>query len=323
MNFDLVASNFLSPPVLFFFLGVIAVLLRSDLDIPQPLPKLFSLYLLLSIGFRGGAELRQSEPGWAVAAALGAAVLLSMLLPLAAWPLLRRRLGPMDGAAVAATYGSVSAVTFVAATSFLGKLEVPYGGHMVAALALMESPAIVLGVALSRLSRDKAVGAGFAWGSLFREAFLNGSVFVLVGSLLVGLLTGHDGEVALAPFTTGIFKGMLALFLLDMGLVCGRRLASLRRMGGFPVGFALAAPLVQAAVAIGLARLAGLSAGDAFLLTVLAASASYIAVPAAVRHAIPEANPGLYVTMALAVTFPFNILLGLPVYMAVIDSIWR
>ena len=322
MDAHLILSNLLNPPVLFFFLGVLACVVGSDLEIPQPLPKLFSLYLLLSIGFKGGVELSKSgfhaEVVWTLAAAIG----MAMLVPAVTFFILRRKMDVSNAAAVAATYGSVSAVTFIAATSFLSLLNLKSSGHMVAAMALMESPAIVVGIALARFTATRKE-RGFDWSELLRDAFFNGSVLVLVGALVIGVMSGEAGGKALAPFTTDIFKGMLCLFLLDMGLVSARRLGAIKQLGAFPIGFAFAVPLGSAALAIMLARLIGLGCGDALLFTVLCASASYIAVPAAMRMALPDANPGLYVTMSLAITFPFNIIFGLPLYMGVINHIWR
>ena len=323
MSIDLVLSNLLNPPVLFFFLGMLAVKVGSDLDIPQPLPKLFSLYLLLAIGFKGGVELHHGGLRGDVVIALAAGVAMAMIVPLYAYVVLCRKLDAANAAAIAATYGSISAVTFIAATSLLGHLDIPYGGHMVAAMALMESPAIVVGVALYRMATRGGGNDHFSWRELLREAFFNGSVFVLVGSLVIGLLTAEHGAKALGTFTNDIFKGVLCLFLLDMGLVSARRLEALRKAGSFTIGFATAVPLVNAAIAIAIARAAGMGVGDAFLFCVLCASASYIAVPASMRMAIPEANPGVYVTMALALTFPLNIVIGLPLYLSVIQALWR
>ncbi len=325
MNLDLVLSNLLNPPVLFFFLGMLAVWLRSDLDVPQPLPKFFSLYLLLSIGFKGGVELHKSGINSQIVLTLLGAMSAALLVPFYTFFVLRRKLPVGDAAAVAATYGSVSAVTFIAATSFLSELKVPFGGHMVAAMALMESPAIIVGVVLFRLSPKSGESQSEAlnWHHLMRDAFFNGSVLLLIGSLAIGLLTGEKGEAALHPFTGDIFKGILCLFLLDMGLVSARRISGLKKLGTFPIGFAVLVPLVNAGFGILIAHFLGLGAGDALLFCVLCGSASYIAVPAAMRLAIPEANPGLYVTMALALTFPFNIIVGLPLYMSVINSLWR
>jgi hypothetical protein len=322
VDFGLLLSNLANPPVLFFFLGMIAAWVKSDLEIPSPAPKLFSLYLLLAIGFKGGVELNKSGFGGPVLIALATALVMALVTPFYAYAILRRRLDRSNAAAISAAYGSVSAVTFIAAVAFLGNLGIESSGWMVAAMALMESPAIVIGVLLSRLGGEKGGAANFQWNALLREAFFNGSVVILVGSLIIGLLTGHSGEVALSPFTQGIFKGVLCLFLLDLGLVSARRLAASKELRVFHVGFATLLPLLNAAIGIGISALLGLSRGDALLFTVLCASASYIAVPAAMRLAVPQANPGLYVTMALALTFPFNIVIGLPLYLAVINRFW-
>lgn len=333
MNFDLVLSNLLNPPILFFFLGMAAVWLRSDLEIPNPLPKLLSLYLLLSIGFKGGVELNKSGLNAQVALTLLTAMVMALLVPVVAFTILKKRLSVPDAAAIAATYGSVSAVTFIAATSFLNTLKIEYSGYMVAAMALMESPAIIVGVSCARKFGAKpdqsTLGAHSASahsahnGDLWRDAFFNGSVLLLMGALLIGALTGEKGGESLKPFTSDIFKGMLCLFLLDMGLVSARRIDALKRVGAFLVSFALWFPLLNAALGIALSRLLGLSVGDALMFCVLCASASYIAVPAAMRMAVPEANPGLYVSMALALTFPFNIIVGLPLYLWIIQQLWR
>lgn len=321
MDFALLLSNLANAPVLFFFLGMLAAWLRSDLEVPQPAPKLLALYLLLAIGFKGGVELRKSGLDSGVILALGVALLVAVAVPIWIFFALRRRLGVPNAAAVAATYGSISAVTFIAATSLLNQLAVPFSGWMIAAMALMESPAIIVGVVLAR---RYAVGVSeeLDWIELFREAFCNGSVFLLIGSLVIGAITGMNGETALAPFTGGIFKGVLCLFLLDLGLVSARRLAASRDLRALHIRFALTVPLVHAALGIALAALLGLSRGDALLFTVLCASASYIAVPAAMRLALPEASPGIYVPMALALTFPFNIIIGLPLYLTIINRLW-
>jgi hypothetical protein len=323
MDASLLIANLLSPPVLFFFLGALAVAVRSDLEVPQPIPKLLSLYLLLSIGFKGGVELRESGDDGGALTALLAATLMSIVVPLYAFAFLRRRLDANNAAALAAAYGSVSAVTFITASAFLRRIGVPFGGYMVACLALMESPAIVIGVMLARMQRGAANGqARIAWDEFLREALFNGSVLVLVGSLIIGAITGSAGKEALYPFTNEIFTGALCLFLLDMGLVSARRVGPLLAMGAFPLAFAVLFPLLNAALGLGVARLVGMSAGDAILFVVLCASASYIAVPAAIRLVLPEANPGLYVSMPLAFTFPFNVTLGIPLYTTAVNLLW-
>jgi hypothetical protein len=325
MNWDLIVTNLTTPAVLFFGLGLLAAVLRSDLEIPQAIGRGMSIYLMFSIGMHGGVELAAAGFTPSTLMPLGAGMLAGMLVPFLAFHLLRRPLGPADAAAIGATYGSISAVTFVTAASFLDDRGLAWSGSMVAAMALMESPAILVGVWLARRA---GVGSGDGRSEpsrsveLLREAFLNGSVFLLVGSLLIGLAAGPKGWESVAPFADAPFKGVLCLFLLDMGLVAGRRLGALRRSGPLLLGFALVFPMVAATLGIGAARLMGLGPGDALLFTVLCASASYIAVPAAVRSAIPQANPSLFLPMSLAVTFPFNIALGIPLYMAAIDAVW-
>jgi len=316
----LILQNLLSAPVLFFFLGVLAVLVGSDLEIPSPLPKLFSLYLLLAIGFKGGLELAHSGLTSLVLLTIGAAVAMSLLVPLTSFLVLRTRLDAANAAAVAASYGSISAVTFITAESFLTILQIHFDGFMVAALALMESPAIVVGVVLAKLAgRQGGQAQPLRWREVLQEAFLNGSVFLLIGSLVIGYLVtafSPSGLARMEPFTDKLFYGALCFFLLDMGLVAAQRLQDLRRAGAFLVGFAVLAPLVHAAVGLLLSRLLGLGVGDALLFMVLCASASYIAVPAAMRMTVPEANPSLYISSALGVTFPFNVVVGIPLYLA-------
>lgn len=331
MQSTLVLQNLLSAPVLFFFLGILAVVLGSDLEIPSPLPKLFSLYLLLAIGFKGGVELSHSGLGSMVLLTISAAILMALLVPLSSFFILRPRLGSDNAAAVAAAYGSISAVTFITAQSFLNVVKVPYDGFMVAALALMESPAIVVGVVMAKLAAAKipqSYGAKatadepIPWGEVLQEAFLNGSVFLLIGSLIIGALVAYfspAGVERMEPFTEKLFYGVLCFFLLDMGLVAAQRLRDLRQTGPFLVAFAIAAPIVHAFIGLFIAKLLGLPQGDALLFMVLCASASYIAVPAAMRMTVPNANPSLYITSALGLTFPFNVVVGIPLYMALVQ----
>ncbi len=319
---ELVVSNLLNPPILFFLLGLLAVAARSDLELPPPIPRLLSLYLLLSIGFKGGVALSQNGNGQAVWV-LVAAVLMSALMPLYMFLILRRKLDRPNAAALAATYASVSAVTFITASAFLDQIGQPHSGFMVAGLALMEWPAIMVGVALARWRSGPAEGrAALSVGEVLRESLFNGSVLLLVGSLLIGWLTGQRSAASLKPFTEGIFNGALSLFLLDMGIVAARRISILKPLGVFLLAFAVGLPLVNAALGLILARLIGVVPGDALLFVALCASASYIAVPAAMRQAVPEADPAVYVTLALGVTFPFNVTLGIPLYMSVIQAIW-
>jgi hypothetical protein len=293
----------------------------SDLEIPSPLPKLFSLYLLLAIGFKGGLELAHSGLTSLVLLTIGAAVAMSLLVPLTSFLILRTRLDVPNAAAVAASYGSISAVTFITAESFLNILQIHFDGFMVAALALMESPAIVVGVVLAKLAgRQGRQAEALRWREVLQEAFLNGSVFLLIGSLVIGYVVtafSPSSLVKMEPFTDKLFYGALCFFLLDMGLVAAQRLQDLRRAGAFLVGFAVLAPLVHALLGLLIARLLGLGVGDALLFMVLCASASYIAVPAAMRMTVPQANPSLYISSALGVTFPFNVVVGIPLYLAI------
>lgn len=324
MDIGALTDNLLSPPILFFFVGVLATILKSDLEIPAPIPKLFSLYLLWAIGFKGGVELAHSGLSWHIAGLLLSGIAMAAAIPLIAFGILRKMVARPDAAAIAACYGSVSVVTFITAVQFLENRGISFGGYMVAATALMESPAIIVGVLLARRARAASDSERPSQTSteIVREAFLNGPVFLLLGSMLVGILTADRGARLLKPFTQDIFHGVLVLFLLDMGLIAARRLGELRSSGWKLPAFAVALPVVNAFLAIGIARLLGAQVGDALLLAVLAASASYIAVPAAVRLAIPEANPSLYLPMSLGITFPFNIALGLPLYLGIIEKLW-
>lgn len=331
----------ISPPVLFFFLSAAATLAGSKIVIPRAVTKMLAIYLLWAIGFKGGVELAASGLTADGGRAIGLAMALALLVPALAYAACRRLVDPPNAAALAACYGSVSVVTFLTACSVLDQRGTPYGGHMVAAMALMETPGIVIALLLLRLdprARHAAAsghaanghaatgapggGAG-GWKTVLHEAFLNGPVVVLIGSLLIGVMTGQRGYSVFKPLCTDVFPGVLAFFLLDLGVLAARRLpVILRTPLGVPV-FALVAPMLFAAVAIALARVLGVSAGDAVLLAVLAASASYIAAPAALRLAVPAADPGIYVSMSLGVTFPFNILAGIPLYSAAVDALWK
>jgi hypothetical protein len=251
-----------------------------------------------------------------------AALAMALLVPITSFLVLRTRFDTYNAAAVAAAYGSISAVTFITAETFLGALDVPFDGFMVAALALMESPAIIIGLLLVRLSAPRERGPGLGWAGLLHEAFLNSSVLVLVGSLVIGALSAAFSPAGMArmqPFSEQLFYGALSFFLLDMGIVAGQRLRELRETGGFLIAFALLAPLVHAAAGLAVAVVLRLPQGDALLFMVLCASASYIAVPAAMRMTVPQANPSLYITSSLGLTFPFNIVVGIPLYMAALQ----
>ncbi len=325
MDPTVLTQNLLSPPILFFALGMLATWVRSDLMIPPAAAKALSIYLLLAIGFHGGAELHRSGLDGSVLLVLGVAVLASALLPVLGYLVLRSRLKPSDAAGIAACYGSVSAVTFITAISFLDRAEIAYSGYMIAAMALMESPAIITAIILVRLAdRDPATPTpnGSSWRTMLHEGVANGAILLLLGSLVIGYLSGEQGWVMMKPLVKDPFQAILCLFLLDMGIVAARRISDLRRSGAFLVGFSLLAPPIQAGIGIVVAALLGLSPGDALLLAVLFGSASYIAVPAALRLVLPKANPSLYVPMSLGLTFPLNITIGIPLYFGVIQWWW-
>lgn len=322
MELASVIENFNHPAVLFFFLGIIAVLVKSDLEIPPQIGKFLSIYLLFDIGIKGGEELFHSGISSQVLLVISVCAISSFVIPFGMYYILRKKLNVYDAGAVAATYGSISAVTFATASAFLEGKGVSFGGYMVAGMALMESPAIIAGLIIIRLNQPKkeAVSSGFS--HILRESFFNGSVLLLVGSLLIGYVTGTQGEHELKPFVTEIFFGMLALYMLDMGLLAGRRLKDLRKAGKFIIGFALLFPPVIALLGIGISYVLNYSPGDALLQTVLLASASYIAVPAAMRIAVPKANMSILLPMSLGITFTFNIAIGIPLYYFLIQSIW-
>jgi hypothetical protein len=310
-------QNLLDPAILFFFLGCAIAMVRSNLEIPPAISRFFSLYLLMAMGFKGGVALSTSPLDWTSLATLLCAMAMALIIPFWGYLYLRRRFSAFDAAAVAAAYGSVSAVTFITATQFLEREGIPFGGHMMVAMVLMESPAIVMAVFLAHHARrqigtEKDVGTPS--GTILREALTDGSQLLLLGSLVIGALVGIDGKKTMDPFTGEIFKGILAFFLLEMGLTVVRKSREFQRGFYNLIGFGLVMPLLSAALATGFAYTLDLGHGDALLLVVLGASASYIVVPAVLRHAIPEANPSLYFGSALVITFPFNILIGIPLY---------
>lgn len=312
-------SNLLSPPILFFLLGAVAALAKSDLHLPREVVTALALYLMVAIGFRGGVELAHAGLTPEVGAAALAGVLVGVVIPPIAFGLARcARIDPINAGAIAAHYGSISIVTFVAANSFLSQIGVPHASYMVAIVTLMEAPGIVVGILLARLGGARMASAprlGFAsLRALVRETLLGGSVVLLVGSFAIGAITGDRGMQALGPLTLDLFPGALSIFLLEMGLTTARRLRDFFGMGRFLVGFGVSMPLLGAAVGVLAASVVGLGAGDATLLATLAASASYIAAPAAVRLALPSANPALPLALALGITFPFNVVLGIPLY---------
>lgn len=309
-------ANLLTPAVLFFMLGLAAGWAKSDLIIPEQVGKALALYLMLCIGFKGGVEARASGLSNALLTSGGLGLVLSFFTPFAAYAALRAvsRLDRTTAAATAAHYGSVSVVTFAAGGEYLRSIGVEYGGHMAAVLALMETPAILAALLIVG-HRSKATGAALpSQGALMREVLLNGAAVLLVGSFAIGALTGERGMERLNLFVNPLFQGALCIFLLDMGLVASRRIAASPRLEPNLVAFAILWPLLSAAVALAVCAPLGLSPGDAALMAVLAASASYIAAPAAMRIALPQADAGVYLSLSLGVTFPFNLLFGIPIY---------
>lgn len=316
MDFHLLIDNLTNPALLFFILGIAAVILKSDLEIPPSSSKFISIYLLFSIGFKGGQELSHEAFSSEIALSMIFGIVIALLIPLYTFFILKRKLNLFDSAAIAAAYGSVSAVTFVTAVSYLETQNIFLQGHMVAIMALMESPAIIAGLLLiSIYNKDKV--AKIKKRTAMWHSITNGSVLLILGSLLIGFLASEKHAQGIKPFTDDIFKGFLAIFLLDMGIISGRKIRSLVSSGWFPLAFAIVIPIVNGCAVAGLASLVTHNVGSKFIFAVLAASASYIAVPAAMKIAVPRANPGLYLPMALAVTFPVNITVGLPLYLGI------
>ena len=332
-------QNLLDPAILFFLLGGLAGAIKSNLEIPPAISRFLSLYLLMALGLKGGFALSHSGLTANVGISLAAAMVLAISIPLMGYWFLRRFVAGFDAAAVAATYGSVSAVTFVTAVQYLENQNIDYGGHMAAAMALMESPAIILAVVLANTLRQKqsppivSLGAGVAGlsrppnqqsvsiGKILHESFTDGAQLLLLGAMVVGMMTGDAGKAAMEPFSGDLFKGMLSFFLLDMGLMAARNLPQVKGKSPALIAYAIIGPILHASMALGLAFILNLPAGDGALLMVLAASASYIAVPAVLKFALPEANPSLYFGLSLGVTFPLNILFGIPAYVSIAQSV--
>lgn len=323
-------QNILDPAILFFVFGVLAGTVRSNLEIPQAISRFLSLYLLMALGLKGGFALAKSGLTAEVGTGLAAAVALAIAVPLIGYSILKRFLSGFDAAAIAATYGSVSAVTFVTAVQYLEHNNIAYGGHMAAAMALMESPAIIMAVvfanALRRQNGGQIAGhnaqlddskphkSGASLSKILHESFTDGAQLLLLGAMVIGLMTGETGKAAMQPFSGDLFKGMLAFFLLDMGLMTARNFPQIKKQPPWLIAYAVLGPLTHAGIALALGWALDLPLGDTTLLMVLAASASYIAVPAVLRYALPEASPSLYFSLSLGVTFPLNILFGIPLY---------
>lgn len=320
MSLELIKDNLTNPALLFFILGILSVQLKSDLAIPRNSSKFISLYLLFSIGFKGGQELAHTALDAQIIGSGLFGVLLSVLIPIYTFFILKKRLSIENAGAVAAAYGSISAVTFVTAVSFLELQNISFGGYMVAVMAFMEAPAIIVGVILIRLFTLNDTSTEGNMGTVIKHALTNGSVLLILGSLLIGWLASEQQAQGIAPFTTDIFNGFLAIFLLDMGIQSGRKLKSFLDQGWFTTAFAIFIALFNGIVIAYTSGWVTSVEGDRFMLAVLGASASYIAVPAAMKMAVPKANEGIYLPMALAITFPVNITLGLPVYFYIVQN---
>ena len=317
MNLDLLFDNLTNPALLFFLLGIIATRLKSDLEIPNNTSKFISLYLLFSIGFKGGQELSHSEFNFEIIWSVIFGIFIAVIIPIYSFFILKRKFNIENSGAIAAAYGSVSAVTFVTAITFLEIQKYTFSGHMVAVMALMEAPAIIIAVILMRLYKKEESNTTKI-SSVIKHSLTNGSVLLILGSLIIGFLASDQQAMGIKPFTTDIFKGFLAIFLLDMGIVSGKKLDDFFKSGWFTALFAILIPLINGCIIAFISQIVTQSIGNRFIFAILAASASYIAVPAAMKIIAPKANPSIFLPMALAVTFPFNITFGMPIYLAVI-----
>lgn len=323
INFELLSFNLTNPTLLFFILGVFAKYVKSDLEIPAASKSFISLYLLFSIGFNGGSELAVTGITGEVVESLLFGMLLALIIPFYTFFILKIKLSSIDSGAIAASYGSVSAVTFVSAVAFLEMNKLKVGGEMVAVMAAMEFPAIVMGVILMNMFSDKKEErktGPFQWKVALKHSLTNGSVLMILGSLLIGFVSDSAQSIGIKHFTSDIFKGFLAIFLLDMGMVAASRFNAFKKQGLFLLLFALCVPLFNGVCVAYLSQFITDNLGNRLIFSILAASASYIAVPAAMRIVAPKADPGIYIPMALGVTFPLNITLGLPLYFQLIHG---
>lgn len=319
MNFNLLIENLTNPALLFFVLGIIAVYLKSDLEIPPNSSKFISLYLLFAIGFKGGQELSHEEFTKEIACSMLFGISIACVIPVYTFFILRKKFNVFDSGAIAASYGSVSAVTFVTAVSYLESQQLILHGHMVAIMALMESPAIIIGLLLVSIF-NKDENEKIKKGKAIKHSFTNGSVLLILGSLAIGFLANAKQAEGIKPFTNDLFKGFLAIFLLDMGITSGKKLKAFFSFGWFPIVFAIFIPLINGSLIAVLSSFITNDITNRFIFAILAASASYIAVPAAMKISVPKANPGLFLPMTLAVTFPINITIGMPLYFTLIQS---
>jgi hypothetical protein len=319
MNLNLLLENLTNPALLFFALGILAVYLKSDLEIPPNSSKFISLYLLFAIGFKGGQELSHQNINSEIILSMIFGIVISMLIPIYCFFILKRKLSIFNAGAISAAYGSVSAVTFVTAASYLESQQLNLHGHMVAIMALMESPAIIISLILISIANEES-GNKLQKRNVIKHSFTNGSVLLILGSLLIGYVANAKQAEGIKPFTNDLFKGFLAIFLLDMGISSGRKLKSFFSFGWFPAFFALLIPLLNGCVVAYCSKFITPDISNRFMFAILAASASYIAVPATMKISVPNANPGLYLPMALAITFPVNITIGMPIYFLVVQN---
>ncbi len=319
MDFQILISNLTNPPLLFFVLGIIATIVRSDLEIPESSSKFIALYLLFAIGFKGGQELAHSKFSAEILYSILFGLLIASIIPLYTFFILKRRISVSNAGAIAATYGSISAVTFVSAVSFLEAQKISFGGHMVAVMALMESPAIIVGIILM-IQYEGDTNNKNKIKDIIQHSFTNGSVFLILGSLIIGLIADSKQAEGIKPFTNDIFKGFLAIFLLEMGMVTAKRFSAFRKHGLFLFVFAVIIPAINGCIVAFASIFVTHEVGNRFIFAILAASASYIAVPAAMRLAAPKADPGIFIPMALGITFPFNITIGIPLYFAIVHN---
>ena len=320
MNFDLLIENLTNPALLFFILGILAVYLKSDLEIPENSSKFISLYLLFAIGFKGGQELSHETFSSEIVWSILFGILIASIIPLYTFFILKSKLNVYDAGAIAAAYGSVSAVTFVTAVSYLDAQQLNLQGHMVAIMALMESPSIIIGLLLISVFNKEESNA-IKKRAILKHSFTNGSVLLILGSLVIGFIASAKQAEGIKPFTNDLFKGFLAIFLLDMGIASGRKLKAFFSFGWFPLLFAIFIPLINGGIVAFASSFVTDDITNRFMFAVLAASASYIAVPAAIKVSVPKANPGLFLPMALAVTFPINITIGMPLYFLIVQYI--
>lgn len=319
MNFNLLIENLTNPALLFFVLGLLAVYLKSDLVIPDNSSKFISLYLLFAIGFKGGQELSHEPFTMEIGRSMLFGIFISLAIPVYTFFILKRKLNVFDSGAIAAAYGSVSAVTFVTAVSYLESQQLMLHGHMVAIMALMESPAIIIGLILiSMFNKDES--NFIKKRSVIIHSLTNGSVLLILGSLIIGYVANAKQAEGIKPFTNDLFKGFLSIFLLDMGITSGRKLKAFFSFGWFPIFFAILIPLINGSLIAMLSSYVTSDITNRFMFAVLAASASYIAVPATIKISVPKANPGLFLPMALAITFPVNITIGMPIYFLIVQN---